>query len=343
MTKKLNTAIVGLGPHGIRLIQSLSQLESIKLIAVVDRDESKLHQEIVVNTGALQLKELTELWQYKVDLLMIATNGPSHFAISMEGIKNGISHLLISKPMTTSIADAIAINDLAKRSNVRVCVDHILRYDDTYQWIKLQILNNKWGELKRLYIQRPGIGLGCLGVHSFDLANYLTDLNPKFITGWLDKPIGKNPRGAHFVDPGGLVVIDYGNGVKATVDQVEDGSGPAITELVFNNARVRVDEKNNILEVVEKSIDFIPGPNKKIPLTRNLNPHQLEVKHDMIELLGKLISELISEESIISDGLTGQNTIEILVAAYISNDLGNIPVSLPVTSIESLNRKLIIT
>ena len=113
--------------------------------------------------------------------------------------------------------------------------------------------------------------------------------------------------------------------------------------MVFNNARVRVDEKNNILEVVEKDAIFIPGPNKTATLTRNINPHHKDVKHDMIELLGKMISELISEESIISDGLTGQNTIEILVAAYISNDLGNVPVSLPVSTIESLNRKLAIT
>jgi predicted dehydrogenase len=339
----LKIAIIGLGPHGMRMVMSVIQNDSLKLVAVVDRDDSKLNQETITQSGAIKTNELSAIWKLNIDFLLIATNGPSHFAISKEAIQNNVKYLLISKPMTTSVEDAMEINKLAKENNVRVCVDHILRYDETYQWIKLQVINKKWGELRRLYLQRPGIGLGCLGVHSFDLANYLTGLYPQNITGWLDKPIGKNPRGEHFVDPGGLVVIDYGNGVKATVDQIEDGSGPAITELVFNHARVRVDEKNNILEVVEKDATFIPGPNKKAPLTRNINPHQLEVKHDMIELLGKLINELISLDSIISDGLTGQNTIEILVAAYISNDLGNIPVKLPLNKQEFLERKLNIT
>jgi predicted dehydrogenase len=343
MDEKLKTVIVGLGPHGIRILQSVLQNESLKLVGVVDRDEKKLNQEVLLKTGAIRSNNLSDIWTSNIEFLLIATNGPSHINIATEAIKNGVKYLLISKPMTTSIADAIAINDLAKQNNVRIGVDHILRYDDTYQWIKSQVVNKTWGELRRLYIQRPGIGLGCLGVHSFDLANFLTDLNPKNVTGWLDVPIGKNPRGEHFVDPGGLVIIDYGNGVRATIDQIEDGSGPAITELVFNHARVRVDEKNNILEVVEKDSTFVPGPNKKAPLNRNINPHLQEVKHDMIQLLGKMINELISQKAIISDGLTGQNTIEILVAAYISNDSGNIPVSVPISDVEVLNRKLNIT
>lgn len=339
----IKAAIIGLGPHGMRMLQSVSQIELIKLVAVVDHDEAKLNQKLVVNSGALKLKDLAELWKHKIELLMIATNGPSHFAICMEGIRNGITHLLISKPMTTSVSDAIAINKAAAEKNVRVCVDHILRYDDTYQWIKLQILNNRWGNLRRLYLQRPGIGMGCLGVHSFDMANYLTGKQPEKVTAWIDKPVGKNPRGEQFVDPGGLVVIDYGDGLRATVDQIEDGSGPPVTEMVFKYARVRVDEKNNLLEVVEKDPDFVPGPNKKVPLLRFINPHNQEVSHDMVSLLQRITLELISDKPLLSDGITGQNTIEILSAAYISNSSGNVPVALPLLKSDHLNLNLNIT
>jgi predicted dehydrogenase len=339
----IRAAIIGLGPHGMRMLESALLIDSIKLIAVVDSDESKLNQEIVLKTEAIKLKDLAELWLHQIDLLMIATNGPSHFALSMEGIRNGITHLLISKPMTTSVADAIAINKAATEKEVRVCVDHILRYDETYQWIKTQINNNRWGKIRRMYIQRPGIGLGCLGVHSFDMANYLIGKHPRSITGWLDEPISKNPRGEQFVDPGGLVVLDYGEGIRATVDQVEDGCGPAVTEIIFNHARVRVDEKNNILEVIEKDPEFVPGPNRKAPLTRFVNPHLKDVKHDMVWLLKAITLELISDTPLLSDGDTGQNTIEILVAAYISNSNGNKPVELPLTEPDYLKLNLNIT
>ena len=339
----IRAAIIGLGPHGMRILQSISEINTIKLVAVVDRDESKLSQEIVIKSGAIPLKNTTQLWEQEIHLLMIATNGPSHFEISMEGIMNGITHLLISKPMTTSISNAVEINKAAAKKNVKVSVDHILRYDETYQWIKLRVLEERWGKLKRIYMQRPGIGLGCLGVHSFDMANYLIGRLPNKVSGWLDNPIGKNPRGEQFVDPGGLVILDYGEDIRATIDQVEDGSGPAVTELIFNHARVRVDEKNNILEVVEKDPGFTEGPNKKAPLVRTLNPHNKEVKHDMVQLIKQNIVNLISDNQLLSDGISGQNTIEILVAAYISNKLGNISVALPISKPEYLTLNLNIT
>ena len=86
-----------------------------------------------MESGAIRLKGTSKLWRHNIDLLMIATNAPSHFALSIEGINNGITHLLISKPMSTSIADANAINKAAAKNNVRICVDHVLRYDETYQ------------------------------------------------------------------------------------------------------------------------------------------------------------------------------------------------------------------
>ena len=61
-----------------------------------------------------------------------------------------------------------------------------------------------------------------MATHSFDLANYIFDCFPLKVTGWVDKPVNINPRGSHFIDPGGLVVLDYGNDKKAIISQVEN-------------------------------------------------------------------------------------------------------------------------
>ncbi len=340
---KLRTALVGLGPHGIRMIQASMKIDAIEWVALVDRNENTFQNDVVAATGALQLTELNQLWELGIQLLMVATNGPSHAPIALEGIKNGITHLLISKPYTCTLEDAIHLNAEAKRHNVRLVVDHLMRYDFTYNWLKQQAASGIWGKLKSMYIQRPGIGLGCLGVHSFDLANFINGQTPQTVTGWVDEPVKKNPRGDQFVDPGGLVILHYANGVRAIVEQLEEGSGPQSVELMFNHARVRMDEKYGILEVIEKDKNFVPGPNKKAPLVKTLNPHIPEFKIDTVLLLENLMKELVSDEPISADGAAGQSAVEILVAAYVSNSNQHAVVELPITKEEDLKLFLPVT
>lgn len=325
----IRAAIIGLGPHGMRMLTAALRIDTINLVAVVDRDEAKLKQEQVVESKAAGLKDLEELWKHDIQLLMIATNGPSHAAISLEGIKNGITHLLVTKPFTCSLEDAITVNEAAKKNNVKLSVDHLLRYDFSYAWIAQQAKSDTWGELKRMYIQRPGIGLGCLGVHSFDIANFIVGSTPKTVTGWVDEPVRKNPRGEQFVDPGGTVVMQYDNGVRVVVDQIEEGSGPQSIEMNFKYARVKLDDKLGTLEVVSKDRNFVPGPNKRPVLDRQVNPHIESFKIDTVELLERMLKELVSDEAVLADGDVGQKAVEILAAAYISNSNNNTPVELP--------------
>lgn len=339
----IKAAIVGLGPHGMRMLKAAEKIDTINLVAVVDRDDAKLNQEEVIASKAVGVKDLADLWSHDIQLLMIATNGPSHSPIALEGIKNGITHLLVSKPFTCSLEEAIELNNVAKKNNVRLSVDHVLRYDHTYQWIAEQAKNDAWGDLKRMYIQRPGIGLGCLGVHSFDIANFVVGSTPKTVTGWVDKPVKKNPRGEHFVDPGGTVVMQYDNDVRVVVDQIEEGSGPQSIEMNFKYARVRLDEKLGVLEVIAKDRNFVPGPNKKPVFDTQINPHAKDVKLDMVSALENILNELISRQPISANGIVGKKTIEILVAAYVSNTNNNTPVELPLKDEAHIKRYLQVT
>lgn len=341
---KLRTAIVGLGPHGMRMVKASQNIDAIEWVAVVDRDTEKLNQQEITDLGVEKLTNLEELWQHNIELLLIATNGPSHAPIALEGIKNGITHLLVSKPYTCSLEEAITLNEAVKKNNIRLVVDHLIPYEYTYQWLRQQIKEEVWGKLKSIKLQRPGIGLGCLGVHSFDLANFLNGQTPTAVSGWIDEPIKKNPRGEQFVDPGGLVVMEYANGVKAIVEQIEDGSGPQAVDIMFNHARIRVDEKYGELEVVEKDRNFVPGPGKKPTLTKTINPHISEkFGIDMIALLETMLKELVGNSNIQASGEAGKSAIEILVAAYKSNSNNHVSVALPLTEEADIKTFLPIT
>ena len=60
-----------------------------------------------------------------VDGVYIATNNRSHVPLAMKALKAG-KHVIVEKPIATSIADAKALNKLAKAKKLSLTVDHMM-------------------------------------------------------------------------------------------------------------------------------------------------------------------------------------------------------------------------
>ncbi len=97
---------------------------------------------------------------------------------------------------------------------------------------------------------------------------------------------------AQFVDLGGLVVMELSVGVRAVVAQIEDGAGPTSLEIDMTAARIRLDEGNGQLEIVERDLSVKPGPNQGPKRQYIPPPEQIPGKPDMIR---GCLSDLISE------------------------------------------------
>jgi predicted dehydrogenase len=336
----MNLAIIGAGPHGIRLIKAATKFVPANNIAVVDHSVDALKKVEEFNTF-LDMDEM--LHSFMPEVCIISTNGPSHYFLAEKAIQNGVKKLLLTKPLTCTLQDARNLIRLATEKGVKIAVDHGLRYDDTYNWIKSKIQEKKYGELLSVNIMRNGIGLGCLATHSFDLANFLFDAFPSRITAWVDQPYTKNPRGEQFVDPGGLVILDYGSDKRAIVSQIERASGPMIVQLHFEHARMSIDVKHGTLELIEKKMESNNIPVKPIVLDKSINPHEYQVTHDTVYLMEKIIDNLLSNDAMIADVLHGAMSVEILVAAYMSSENANMPVQLPLSDTKYINKFLPVT
>jgi len=338
----LNVAIIGLGPHGKRLMSIVRKMHELNLTAVVDTNE-----EAVRNAGVKNEKQYTDIKElfkhHTLDLVVITTNGPSHYGLAKYAIDNGVKRLFVSKPLTTTLAESRHLVELAAQYGVRIAVDHGLRHDKTYSWIKENIQSGIWGELRSIYVMRQGIGLGCLGIHSFDLINDLTDSKAESVVGWVDEPIRINPRGAQFIDPGGLAILNYENGVKAVVSQIEDGSGPMSVEINLTGARIRVNEKFGEVDVVTKDPHKVGKPGKPVPYERVEIPDEFAVSHNVFELMESIITELIGDKPLKCDVSHGQASLELLVATYISNENGHQPINLPLTEESALTKYISVT
>ncbi len=325
----MKTAIVGLGPHGKRLLKVVLENKILKLVGVVDLNRDVLGG--LALDPELKFASIDSVLEMKIDVLLIATNGPSHASLAIKAMEAGVRYVLVEKPMACSLFECNSILEKARLLNVRLAVNKINRFDEVYIFLKKKILGGEWGTLRSIYIQKPGIGLGCLGTHSFDLVNYLSNENPISISAWLDAPIMPNPRGVEFIDPGGLVILRY-KGFNAIVSQIEDGAGPNTIEIHLTGARIFYDPKNSILDVRLRDLTRKVGPGNPPAYFQYVPPESLNLKGDMIKQLSLVVSELIGADNpMICDGIHGRNAFEVLVASYLSHSRGNVPVSLPLT------------
>lgn len=339
----MKTAIIGIGPHGKRLIEVVERINELDLVGIVDKNLDVLNsfERLSENKKFTSTAELYD--SIKIDVLLIATNADSHSALTLEAIEKGVKYIMVEKPMACSVAECQKMEFAAHTHGVRLSVDKKNRHDPVIQFFKNKLNSGDWGSLRNIYLQIPGIGLGCLATHWTDIATYLVGDFPIKITGWVDTPKKDNPRGKQFVDPGGLIIMDYGNEMKAIVTQIEDGAGPLTMEIHTTNARVIFDPKNNFIDMRERDMTVIPKPGIPAVYNKLIVPENLNVKGDMLQQIESVVRELISENSSITDSKYGTSAVEIIAATYISHKLGNIPINLPLTDKEYLNLYLPIT
>lgn len=340
----LKTAIIGLGPHGQRILKACLQIPELEITGLVDKNNDTLHKALP-GRAELYFNNTKDLYNSsnKPEVVIIATNGPSHHPLTMEAIENGARYIMVEKPMACSIAEAEEMEKAAQTKGIRLSIDKPIRHDDIYMWLHDLISKNELGEIRSVYIQKPGIGLGCLGTHSFDLSNFLMNDFPNRVTAWVDEPVGINPRGEQFVDPGGLVILQYAKNRKAIISQIEDGAGPQSLEVILTGGRIYHDPKNAYLDIRKRDLSIKPGPNQP-PVYEKISPDTTyNLKGDLVEQVKRVIIELIGSAPMKTDAKYGKNAIEILTAAYISHQKGNVPVNLPITIVEDKNIYLPIT
>lgn len=322
-------AVIGAGPHGRRIMDALQQMEQVELHTVVDRSPEVL-ESLTLSPVVQRFTDVEALFaEGAPELVCVATNGPSHAPLVTKAIAAGARFVMVEKPMACSPTECDQMIAAASQHGVRLSVDNSRRHDPMYRWLRTRIRSGEWGALRSISIQRPGIGLGCLAIHSFDLVSFLSDRQCRQVTAWVDDPVGLNPRGREFNDPGGTVVMEMDGGFRALIQQIEDGAGPMSVELDLTAARVRLDEKLPALEIIERDLAVAVGPGRPPKYEMVEPPADLPLKPNMPNMLRGVLDELIGHDALGCDALSGRHAVEVLVAAHLSHERGHSPVALP--------------
>jgi len=122
----LRTAVIGVGYLGRFHAQKYAQLPGAQLIAVVDA-ELATAQRVAAELGVEALDDFRDLVG-KVDAVSIAVPTPLHHAIGCALLERGI-HVLLEKPIATSVAEARELVEVAARRGCVLQVGHLERFN----------------------------------------------------------------------------------------------------------------------------------------------------------------------------------------------------------------------
>jgi predicted dehydrogenase len=140
----VKVAIIGAGHMGRYHAQKFASCEGARLVAVVDADASRISNFPGIDFFTDYHKVLP-----LVDAAVIAIPTDKHYKVARECLDAGL-HLLIEKPITTTLKEADALIRLAKKRKLVLQIGHVERFNRGFAAISARLARPMYIETERL-------------------------------------------------------------------------------------------------------------------------------------------------------------------------------------------------
>ena len=187
--KSLGIGVIGLGAIGGKHVSVLKNLREANIVGVSDLNQELVNKTIAGTTiqGYTDYRQL--LARPDLDAVIIATPDHLHKDITIEAAQAG-KHILVEKPIATTVEDGEAMIEAAKKANVKLMVGFTLRFVPHYVQAREIVQSGKLGKIVSVYSRRMNVitqadrlggrigVLHFLGIHDFDLLHWLLGVEP---------------------------------------------------------------------------------------------------------------------------------------------------------------------
>ena len=124
---QFRVGLIGAGYVSKFHILALRRLANVQLVGVCDLDLARA-QVVAKEVGCRSFGSVNELFDAGVDVVHILTPPASHAPLTIQALERGC-HVLVEKPLATSVEDCDRIAEAATKANRVVCVNHSLLRD----------------------------------------------------------------------------------------------------------------------------------------------------------------------------------------------------------------------
>ena len=182
---EINIAQIGVGYWGPNLLRNLVANKSVNVKKVVDLSSERRDYVRGLYPAVSVTDKIEEVFSDpEIQAVVIATPVATHFELAIRALGSG-KHVLVEKPMATSVQEAKEIGDLADEKKLTAMVGHTFLYNSAVRYIKKLIDAGELGDIRYIYSKRVNLGrirsdvdaLWNFGPHDISIIQY-----------WLDNP-----------------------------------------------------------------------------------------------------------------------------------------------------------
>lgn len=181
----IKIAVIGAGSMGMNHLRVLRELpeEQAQLVGVAETHEAALKRAMsrFHVPGFRDYRHMLDVT--RPDLVSIVVPTCIHYEIAAYVLERGM-HVLIEKPITSTLEEAISLLEIAERRGVKIAVGHIERFNPAIIEVKRGLVAGKLGKVFHLHARRLGpfpsrisdVGVTLdLAPHDIDVMRYLAD------------------------------------------------------------------------------------------------------------------------------------------------------------------------
>ena len=307
---------------GLRHAQVLNNM-GLKPSGVLDPSQSALEKGIeegLFTSEAAYTDANSFFAEQSAELIIIATTAPYHRDYLLRCAEVDAKYVLCEKPLASSLGQCDEMIDYCNTNGITCAVNHQRRYVGQYQRIKELIDDPSFGPLTSFQVMAGNFGIAMNGSHCIEIASHLFGERFETVTAWMNEGKLANPRGKEFSDLSGSFRATTASGKRLYIDAGNDQGHGAATVMAARNGLLMIDDLLGTMHVSKRKADQLDAPT-----TRYAMPYDIEddaYKTDIFQVTQAILEAMMEgrEYPSLQDG---RHTIEVLVAAHISNESGN--------------------
>ncbi len=268
MKDRVKIGIIGAGIMGSRHARIYAEMEHAELVGIADIDRAKARKVAEAHGVGQAFQEYQELLKVEgLDAVHVATPDFAHKDPVVDSLKAG-KHVLVEKPLATSVEDARQIVELSRDTGRHVMVNYTHRWAAPYAMTKNIIADGQLGDPVMVYAKKDDTLWASTEMMSWTArtssASYLSTHDIDLVLWWLGTTVEhvyalgvKNVLAARGIDTEDAIqaLVRFRNGAIGTFEScwVLPKTMPVTTdsyiELIGSKGTIHIDRLHEGLKV----------------------------------------------------------------------------------------------
>ncbi|WP_336489350.1 Gfo/Idh/MocA family protein [Methylobacterium nigriterrae] len=188
--REVRVGVVGCGYWGAKHVRVLSATPGVAELSLIERDVALCDNMQRVFPGTRAFRSLEAALPH-VDAVVIATPPQTHGELALMAVREG-KHVLVEKPLVTSLGEAESLVEAARLSDRITMVGHTFQFNPAVRELRRRMVSGELGKIYYIHSARLNLGLyrpdvnvvWDLAPHDVSILNYLLDSRPDSVMAW---------------------------------------------------------------------------------------------------------------------------------------------------------------